>query len=99
MRRGAVRLGGGGRKKNISPRRCCAYVGRAAWIGPRARLFQRHSHIREPARRSLGLRSLVGEDGMRRNALLQLGTGLGTPGTARKEDLAIAKAASVRAAA
>lgn len=28
---------------------------------------------------------------MRQNALFQLGTGLGTPGTARKEDFAIAK--------
>ena len=28
---------------------------------------------------------------MRQNALFQLGTGLGTPGTARKEDVAIAK--------
>jgi S-adenosylmethionine decarboxylase len=36
---------------------------------------------------------------MRQNALFQLGTGLGTPGTARKEDFAIAKAANVKAAA
>jgi S-adenosylmethionine decarboxylase len=36
---------------------------------------------------------------MRHNALFQLGTGLGTPGTARKEDFAIAKASSVQTAA
>jgi S-adenosylmethionine decarboxylase len=35
---------------------------------------------------------------MRQNALFQLGTGLGTPGTARKEDFAIAKATNVKAA-
>ena len=29
---------------------------------------------------------------MRQNALFQLATGLGTPGTARKEDFSIAKA-------
>ena len=34
---------------------------------------------------------------MRQNALFQLGTGLGTPGTARKEDLSIGKAANVKA--
>lgn len=32
---------------------------------------------------------------MRQNALFQSGTGLGTPGTARKEDIAIASPASV----
>ena len=31
---------------------------------------------------------------MRQNALFQLGTGLGTPGTARKEDLSIAEASN-----
>jgi S-adenosylmethionine decarboxylase len=36
---------------------------------------------------------------MRQNALFQLGTGLGTPGTARKEDFAIAKASTAQAAA
>ena len=36
---------------------------------------------------------------MRHNALFQLGTGLGTPGTARKEDFAIAKASPVQTAA
>jgi S-adenosylmethionine decarboxylase len=36
---------------------------------------------------------------MRQNALFQLGTGLGTPGTARKEDFAIAKPSGVNAAA
>jgi S-adenosylmethionine decarboxylase len=36
---------------------------------------------------------------MRQNALFQLGTGLGTPGTARKEDIAVAKASRVDAAA
>ena len=36
---------------------------------------------------------------MRRNALFQLGTGLGTPGTARKEDVTIAEASAVDAAA
>src|SRR5262245_54348837 len=36
---------------------------------------------------------------MRQNALFQLATGLGTPGTARKEDVAIAKATKVKAAA
>lgn len=35
---------------------------------------------------------------MRQNALFQLGTGLGTPGTARKEDFTIAKASKVQAA-
>jgi S-adenosylmethionine decarboxylase len=34
---------------------------------------------------------------MRQNALFQLGTGLGTPGTARKEDFSIAKATNVKA--
>src|SRR5215831_16258940 len=63
------------------------------------RLLQRHSLIREPARRSLGLRSLVGEDGMRQNALFQLATGLETPGTARKEDFASATASHVAAEA
>ncbi len=36
---------------------------------------------------------------MRQQALFQLGTGLGTPSTSRKEDLAIAKATKVKAAA
>jgi S-adenosylmethionine decarboxylase len=36
---------------------------------------------------------------MRQNALFQLATGLGTPGTARKEDVAIAKAPVAAAAA
>jgi len=36
---------------------------------------------------------------MRQNALFQLGTGLETPGTARKEDISIARAAKLRAAA
>jgi S-adenosylmethionine decarboxylase len=36
---------------------------------------------------------------MRQNALFQLGTGLGTPGTARKEDFKIAKTAKVKTAA
>jgi S-adenosylmethionine decarboxylase len=36
---------------------------------------------------------------MRRNALFQLGTGLGTPGTARKEDCAIAQTSRAQAAA
>jgi S-adenosylmethionine decarboxylase len=35
---------------------------------------------------------------MRQNTLFQLGTGLGTPSTSRKEDLAIAKASKVKAA-
>ena len=35
---------------------------------------------------------------MRQNALFQLGTGLGTPGTARKEDFAIAQASSAKSA-
>lgn len=35
---------------------------------------------------------------MRQNALFQLGTGLGTPGTARKEDLKIAKSAKAKTA-
>jgi S-adenosylmethionine decarboxylase len=35
---------------------------------------------------------------MRQNALFQLGTGLGTPGTARKEDFAIAKTAKAKTA-
>jgi S-adenosylmethionine decarboxylase len=54
--------------------------------------------FRFPWRRFAGIpvRSLVGEDGMRHNALFQLATGLGTPGTARKEDLAIATPASVQ---
>lgn len=34
---------------------------------------------------------------MRQNALFQSGTGLGTPGTARKEDIAIASPASAQA--
>jgi S-adenosylmethionine decarboxylase len=34
---------------------------------------------------------------MRQNALFQLGTGLGTPGTARKEDFAIATPAAAKA--
>ncbi len=34
---------------------------------------------------------------MRQNALFQLGTGLGTPGTARKEDFAIVSPAKVQA--
>jgi S-adenosylmethionine decarboxylase len=36
---------------------------------------------------------------MRRSALFQLGTGLGTPGTARKEDLSIAETSTVAAPA
>jgi S-adenosylmethionine decarboxylase len=36
---------------------------------------------------------------MRHSALFQLGTGLGTPGTARKEDLSIARPANVKTAA
>jgi S-adenosylmethionine decarboxylase len=36
---------------------------------------------------------------MRQNALFQLATGLGTPGTARKEDFAIADASTVKTAA
>jgi S-adenosylmethionine decarboxylase len=36
---------------------------------------------------------------MRQNALFQLGTGLGTPGTARKEDFTIAKASNVNTVA
>ncbi len=36
---------------------------------------------------------------MRQRALFQLGTGLGTPSTSRKEDFAIAKARKVKAAA
>jgi S-adenosylmethionine decarboxylase len=36
---------------------------------------------------------------MRQNALFQLATGLGTPGTARKEDFAIADASTVNTAA
>jgi S-adenosylmethionine decarboxylase len=36
---------------------------------------------------------------MRHNALFQLGTGLGTPGTARKEDFTIAKPAKAKTAA
>jgi S-adenosylmethionine decarboxylase len=35
---------------------------------------------------------------MRQQALFQLGTGLGTPSTSRKEDFAIAKASKVKAA-
>ncbi len=69
----------------------CAYLRNAAVISPRARVrHQRHSHSVEPACRPLGLRSLVGEDGMRQNALLRSAKGLGTPSTARKEDFAIA---------
>jgi S-adenosylmethionine decarboxylase len=60
----------------------------------------RSGGIRFPWSRLAGLlvRSLVGEDGMRRNALFQLGKGLGTPGTARKEDFAIATPAALRCA-
>src|SRR5262249_59520214 len=82
--RGGARRKAG--KKPLAPRNRCDYVGFAAWTVRVRTLFRRHSLIREPARRSLGLRSLVGEDGMRQSALFQLGTGLGTPGTARKED-------------
>jgi S-adenosylmethionine decarboxylase len=43
--------------------------------------------FREPARRTLGLRSLVDEeDGMRRDTLFQSRTGLGAPSTSRKKD-------------
>jgi S-adenosylmethionine decarboxylase len=59
---------------------------------------RRHSLIRGAGLPATWLRSLVGEDGMRQNALFQLATGLGTPGTARKEDVAIAKAPVAAAA-
>ena len=72
-------------KKQLARRLRCAYVA-VPLSSARHGADRRHSLIREPARRSLGLRSLVGEDGMRQNALFQSGTGLGTPGTARKED-------------
>jgi S-adenosylmethionine decarboxylase len=54
--------------------------------------------IRFPWSRLAGflVRSLVGEDGMRQNALFQSVKGLGTPGTTRKEDFAIATPAAVK---
>src|SRR5947209_1585344 len=67
----------------------CAYLGRAAVIGPSLGSFISGLRVRGAGSPATWLRSLVGEDGMRQNALFQLGTGLGTPGTARKEDFAI----------
>jgi S-adenosylmethionine decarboxylase len=48
-------------------------------------LIERLSLAAAPARRHLGVLSLVGEDGMSQNALLRSVKGLGVPGTARKE--------------
>jgi S-adenosylmethionine decarboxylase len=53
-------------------------------------LVQRRFVIRGAGVPATWLRSLVGEDGMRQNALFQLATGLATPSTARKEDIAVA---------
>ena len=49
-------------------------------------LIERLSLAAAPARRHLGLLSLIGEDGMSQNALLRSVKGLGVPSTARKED-------------
>src|ERR1051326_9516577 len=43
------------------------------------------------------VRSLVGEDGMRQNALFQLGMDLGTPSTSRKEDSVVSPASVAEA--
>jgi S-adenosylmethionine decarboxylase len=42
------------------------------------------------------VRSLVGEDGMRQNALLRSGKGLGPPGTARKKNAPVVPAANTQ---
>src|SRR5207244_12204094 len=60
-------------------------------------LFQRRFADRGAGSPAPRVRSLVGEDGMRPNALFQLGMDLGTPSTSRKEDSAIASTAPAAA--
>src|SRR6202162_6700870 len=62
-------------------------------------LFQRRFAFRGAGSPSPRVRSLVGEDGMRPNALFQLGMDVGTPSTSRKEDSAIVPPASAAAEA
>src|SRR6266516_1414988 len=62
-------------------------------------LFQRRFAVRGAGSPAPRVRSLVGEDGMRPNALFQLGMDLGTPSTSRKEDSAIVSPASADAEA
>src|SRR6202049_4960937 len=62
-------------------------------------LLQRRFAFRGAGSPAPRVRSLVGEDGMRPNALLQLGMDLGTPSTSLKEDSAIFSSASADAEA
>src|SRR5216684_786066 len=62
-------------------------------------LFQRRFAFRGAGSPAPRVRSLVGEDGMRPNALFQLGMDLGTPSTSRKEDSAVVSPASAEAEA
>src|SRR5260370_17246926 len=62
-------------------------------------LFQRRFAVRGAGSPAPRVRSLVGEDGMRPNALFQLGMDLGTPSTSRKEDSAVVSPASAEAEA
>src|ERR1051326_1461094 len=62
-------------------------------------LCQRRFAFRGAGSPAPRVRSLVGEDGMRPNALFQLGMDLGTLSTSRKEDSAVASSASAQAEA